>query len=397
MAKRRLNREGTIYPRKNGTFQAQITIDDQRFSFTGQTQQECQQWIKQVVEKERRGQSYQASQTTYKEFLNNWLAGKRSTLKPASHKQYTQIARDYILPALGKIKLDDLRPDHIQHLYDTEMRKGTGLRTIEVIHAVIRGSLNHAVKLWIIGRNPALATFPPRPARKEMQIYSQEQVQKLIVTAKLITSPYAELLQLAIATGMRLGEILGLQWKDVDWNKNSLTIQRQFSRKTRDSKLFTSPKTKAGIRTIKVGEEVMTALQIQSERVSRLMWEAGENWHDLDLVFPSQDGKPLSGRYLLTSFQRIAKQAGLPKIRFHDLRHTAASLMLNNGIPVLIVSKRLGHAKPSITLDIYGHMIQGQDAGAADLMDSYITPIEVDPLEKTAPKLHHATDFGNDG
>jgi integrase len=182
-----------------------------------------------------------------------------------------------------------------------------------------------------------------------------------------------------------------LQWKDIDWDRMTIHIRRQLRSVYGGGLEFSSPKSKAGIRKIKVGPQVMEVLEEQKLRVSLMAFDNMENWQDHDLVFPGRTGKPLAHSYVTTLLHKLLASVGIPKIRFHDLRHTAASLMLNSGVPVLVVSKRLGHAKPRITLDVYGHLISSMQEFAAEVMDQYITPNEI----PTPPQLPLKIDSQN--
>ncbi|MGD8457029.1 MAG: site-specific integrase [Anaerolineales bacterium] len=383
MAKRRANHEGSIFKTKHGTWRAQITIQGKRLSKNFDTQRECQDWLRKTRDKIEAGLTYEYSQKIYGDFLNNWMLSTKSTLTHNTWSHYNQIVGDYIIPELGKIKLVDLKPEHIQALYEKKLREGKGPRLVQYIHAIIRKSLNHALKLGVINRNPALATNPPKRHQKEMSILMENQVQALIIAGQHQDHPYIRIYQLAISTGMRQGEILGLQWKDIDWERMTIHIRRQLRNVYGGGLEFAPPKSKAGIRKVKVGTQVMGIMEEQKLRVAKMAFKNTEKWQDQDLVFPGKTGKPLAHSYVTTLLQKLLSDAGLPKIRFHDLRHTAASLMLNSGVPVLVVSKRLGHAKPSITLDVYGHLISSMQEFAAEVMDQFITPNEI----PTAPQL----------
>jgi integrase len=390
MAKRRGNREGSIFERENGTWRAQVTIGGQRLSFTGQTQKECRQWIRETLEKVEGGLTFEASRVTYGEFLSNWLTSIEASLRQKTHRQYEQIVRDHIAPYLGNRRLMELQPAHIQALYDRKVREGQGLRSVQLTHAVIHRSLNHAVKLGLLGRNPDDATTPPKPKQREMAILDESQVQRLLITAQARGDRNFALYQLAITTGMRQAELLGLKWDDVDWERRTLQVGRQLKRSPGKGYYFAQPKTRSGVRQIVMGVETTKVLKRHQERLHREAIAAGEAWQEQNLIFPTPHGMPTNKRYLVTQFKKLLKDAGLPNVRFHDLRHSAASLMLNHGVPVLIVSKRLGHAKPSITLDVYGHFIPGMQEQAADVMDEAVTPIAWKNSAKTAPQLHHA-------
>jgi len=276
---------------------------------------------------------------------------------------------------LGKFQLRDLKPEHIQQLYNQMVKKERGLRTVQLVHSVLHRALVHAVKLGLISRNPDDATTPPKPKLKEMQFLDENQVQQLLITAQVRNDRFYALYYLAIATGMRQGELLGLKWLDLDWEQGFLQVKRQLSRKKGGGFELTAPKTRSGVRRIDLGENTLQVLRKHRQQQFIKMQMVGEKWQDNDLVFPSEIGTVINRANLLKMFKSLLKEAGLPSIRFHDLRHTGASLLLNNGIPVMIVSRRLGHARPSITLDIYGHLIPGKQKEVAMLMDQLLTPI----------------------
>jgi integrase len=154
-------------------------------------------------------------------------------------------------------------------------------------------------------------------------------------------------------------------------------VQRQLQDIRGQGYIFQEPKTRSGRRTIQLGEGTLQALREHREQQQLRRVFAGQRWQDNDLIFPSKIGTPLDASNLRLDFNRVIEKAGIPKVRFHDLRHTAASLMLNNGIPVIVVSKILGHSKPSITLDTYGHLYNEMQGGAAHLMDELVSPIKV--------------------
>lgn len=388
MAKRRGNKEGSIFLRENGSWRAQVTIDGKRLSFAGKTQKECRHWIKETNRRIDHGLSFEGARIQYGEYLENWLASIKNSLRLQTWRQYRQLVRDYVIPTLGNVRLFDISPGSIQSLYDQMVRDGKGLRTIQLLHAVMHSSLKQAVKLGILGRNPDDATNPPRPKKKEMSFLDETQVQRLLIVAKETQVRNLALYQLAVSTGMRQGELLGLKWGDVAWGERQIHVKRQLKRVPGKGFEFAQPKTKSGIRRIAIGEQIATSLRNHQQILSMEMQSSRNKWTDHELIFPNSLGRPMSARYLLTQFKRILEDANLPIMRFHDLRHTAASLMLNEGVPVLIVAKRLGHSKPSITLDIYGHIVPSMQTKAAELMDEVITPIQVQTNLKTAPELH---------
>lgn len=178
--------------------------------------------------------------------------------------------------------------------------------------------------------------------------------------------------------GLRQRELLGLKWSDLDWLGRSLHIRRQLMRKRGGGFTFSEPKTKAGRRTVILGPITFEKVKKHSERLQQERIIAGDQWQENNLMFPSKVGTPIDPCNLYKRFRKLTNKAGLPGIRFHDLRHTAASIMLSNGVAPNIVSRRLGHSKPSVTLDIYGHLIPGMQREVADLMDVLVAPIQVE-------------------
>ncbi len=287
-------------------------------------------------------------------------------------------SRLHILPVLGKLKLRDLKPEKIQQLYNQMVKNGVSLRTVQLVHSVLHRCLVHAVKLGVISRNPDDATTPPKPKPSEMNFFDETQVKQFLITARAKNVRFFALYHLAVATGMRQGELLGLKWSDINWEQGLLQVQRQLTIKKGGGFTFTAPKTKAGTRRLDLGESSLRALRDHCQKQYLEMQAAGDEWQDNDIIFPSSIGTPFIRDNLRKRFKRLLKDAGLPEIRFHDLRHTAATLMLNNGVPVIVVSCRLGHANPSITLNVYGHLIPQKQQEVAIMMDNLLTPIQIE-------------------
>jgi integrase len=211
-----------------------------------------------------------------------------------------------------------------------------------------------------------------------MMVLDESQVTQFLVAAQ--NSPYLALYHLAVTTGMRLGELFGLKWSDLQWMSGTLLVQRQLQRVRRQGWSFVEPKTRSGRRAIKLGENTLQSLRVHKSRQELAKALAGSEWKDHDLIFPTTIGTPGDASNMRIDFKRVLQQAGLPGIRFHDLRHTAASLMLNHGVPAIVVSKILGHSKPSITLDVYGHLYHEMQGSAAVIMDQLVAPIQMESL-----------------
>ena len=381
----RSKNEGTIFQRPDGSWRGQISLGGKRMSFSAKSRKVVQDWLKKTIAQVDAGLTYQGANTTLKDFLEGWLVSINKTIRSGTWYQYEMTCRRHILPALGRLKLKDITSMRIQELYNSKNKAGAGARTVKVIHVVLHKSLEHAIKLGMIGRNPTYAVTPPRYQPDEMKFYDETQVSQLLLAAR--GDRNEALYHLAIVTGLRQSELLALKWSDLDWQKRALKVQRQLKREKLNEGYFIAPKTKAGKRSVDLGAETIKKIQAHYERQRLERLVAGNRWEENDLIFPSTIGTPLNQSNLLKSFKRFVQIAGLPIIRFHDLRHTSASLMLNHGVPPIIVARRLGHSKVSITLDTYGHLMPEIQSGAADLMDELVTSVAIQ-LHQTAPELH---------
>ena len=372
--------EGSIWLQGN-RWRAAVSINGKRFTKSFKTKSECKAWIRQKQHQIDQGLQFNPVKLTLKQYLEDWLVIHNTCLKPKSGQRYEQIARDYIFPYLGISRLQDLRVEHIEGLYQQLLQDGVSVRNIRYVHSLLHRGLSDAVKRGVVGLNAAHGARQPKMLHQEMKILDENQVMQFFIAVQ--DNRNEALYHLAIKTGMRKGELLGLKWTDLDWNKGTIRVQRQVQRVTGQGMVFMSPKTNAGRRTIPLGVETLRILREHRTKQHHERATSGSRWQENDLIFPSSVGTPQSPSNLLNSFKSVLKQAGLPIIRFHDLRHTAASLMLNQGVPPFVVSKILGHSKPSTTMDIYGHLIPVMHEGIGNLMDELLTPIPVEMGDKS--------------
>ena len=374
MARRRSNHEGSIW-KQGSHWRAPVSVDGRRITKTFKTVDECRIWLQQTTRQVDQGLSYTTAKVTLEQYLEEWLNIHRSTLTPKTGDRYWQIARDYILPILGKYKLKDLSLARVERCYQTLQEQGASVRTIRYVHSILHRCFKDAIYRGVIGFNPVHGAQLPKKPHQEMAILDEYEAMQFLMAAK--SNRYCTLFNLAIKTGMRQGELLALRWSDLDWRKGNLRVQRQTQRVTGQGMVFVAPKTKSGRRTIPLGDEMLQILRQHWEKQQLEKALAGERWQDLDLIFPTRWGTTQCPSNVLKEFKAVLHAAGLRKIRFHDLRHTAASLMLNSNVPAFVVSKILGHSKPSTTLDIYGHLIPVMHQEVGNLMDELLTPIEV--------------------
>jgi integrase len=203
---------------------------------------------------------------------------------------------------------------------------------------------------------------------------NNEEIIRFLEVSKDYEDRNYALYYLAIVTGMRQGELLGLKWKNVDLDKGIIKVNQNLKRLPNGKLVFGKPKTKTSIRSITIGRETIEVLKEQNERIKREREDVRVKylWKEMDMVFPSTIGTPIDPTNILKKFRQALKKVGLPRLRFHDLRHTSASIMLNNGVDVLVASRRLGHAKPSITLDVYGHLLTSVQTEVAKKIDEIL-------------------------
>jgi integrase len=392
MFKKRGQGEGSIFKRKNGLWVAQITIQGKHVSKSSKSKSECREWLKKTRSQVDNGLTLSGAQTSLAIFLREWLTLSASSVRPKTIDQYGQIVRQHIVPDLGMIKMKDLHARQIQALYSKKMESGTSARTVLLIHAVLRRALNYALRSGMIGTNPVLAVIRPKSKRKEMKTLSDSQVRTLLSFAE--GDRFEVLFWLAVTTGLRQGELLGLKWSDVDWTGRRIGIQRQVQR-LRGGLVFSEPKTAAGRRVIALGVLTIEKLRRHQNLQTEERQAAKHYWKENDMIFPSSTGTPMDPSNLYHNFKRMLKEAGLPDIRFHDLRHTAATLMLQQGTHPKIVQERLGHSDISMTLNTYSHVLPGMQDEAAGKLDELLTPINViDELKKLGERKPLYAPFG---
>lgn len=304
------------------------------------------------------------------QYLGEWIQMKQHSLRPRTALEYERLIHSYINPLLGDFLLSELNPRIINAFYKYLIEQGKGIRTIRFVHSVLHVALQNAVHFNYLEENPARRACLPKWEKGEMQILNENEVRVFLNACK--QSKYCYLYYLAITTGMRMGEILGLKWEDVDWQRGTLSVKRQVQRVSGRGIVFSKPKTRAGTRVIKLGIGTINALREQRKLIQQMKSRKNGRWKENNLVFPSTVGTTIPTGNLRKDFYDVLENAGLPKIRFHDLRHTAATLMLNGGVPIMVVSKILGHSKPSVILDFYSHCTIGMQDEAASIIDKVV-------------------------
>ncbi len=375
MAHRRANGEGSIFYRPDHKkWVAQVSLNGKRITKYFNTQRECRQWVKEMIALSDNGLTFDEMHITLEEYALIWLASKEQAIRPGTMEQYSQILEQHILPILGEIRLKDIRPIHLRQLYLAKRQSGCGVRTVQLIHAVLYNLLKLAMIDGILLRNPAAVIQRPQQTFTEHKILSREQAQQLILAT--MDRPLGALIYVALVTAMREGELLGLKWSDLDWESGQLQVQRQVQRIRGKGLVFVPPKTRAGQRKIKLGQRTLERLAAHRQEQERQMAAMGDQWVENDLIFPNTLGKPMENTNMIHRFKALLKENGLPDIRFHDLRHTSISFLLDIGTPVHTVQKRAGHSTASVTMDIYGHSLTPAEADAAEWIEAIVLPAQ---------------------
>jgi integrase len=360
LAKRRGNNEGTIYKRGN-RWCAQVSVNGRRLTKYSDTQTEVREWLKETINQADNGIA--VTPQTLGEFLDAWLEAVKPSLRLRTYETYRSNIRHHLRPKLGRIKLRDLRPDHIQRYYADELRAGVGVPTVRLSHAVLHRALAYSVKWNLLARNVVDAVAPPKEETPEMSVWNADQVKCFLRTIQ--GHRWETLFYLAVTTGMRQGELLGLLWSDLDWDTGQLRIQRQAYR----GKLV-ELKTSSSRRLIALGDVALQKLhERQEHQAHEHEWGS---WTEMGLIFTTRTGRPIGVASLYKIFKHFIHRAGLPEIRFHDLRHTAATLMLQRGVHPKIVQERLGHSNISMTLNIYSHALPSLQEDAANDIDNFL-------------------------
>ncbi len=374
--------EGSIFRKPKGSWVAQVSVLGKRISHSAKSRAECQAWIRQTLDQIDQGMTFETRHLRLSEYLEEWIGVKKSSVRQRTAFQYERLILAYVVPMLGRVRLKDLSLRLVNRFYERLAAQGVGVSHIRYAHRVLHAALEHAAKTGVIGRNPAHGATLPKVPYREMAILNEQQVTTFLVAAS--TSKFQALFHLAVTTGMRFSELRGLSWSDVDWIKGTISVRRQIYQMPRLGATVGEPKTHSAIRTIRLGETSLEMLREQQGRVERVRAEAGADWQERALIFPSGIGTPFAPCAVQDEFRRVLEAANLPRIRFHDLRHTAASLMLSHGVAALVVSKILGHSSPSITLGIYAHSTLDMQDHAASVIEEIVAPVAV-PMAQLQP------------
>ena len=378
---------GSIRQRSKGTWE--LTIDmgkdgngkrRRKFVAVKGTKTQAQQKLRELLSSLDKGMPLDTSKVTFGEFLERWMRDYVATnTAPSTKDGYDFIIRCHLIPRLGRIGLNKLQPYHLQEYYARALSEGRrdrkgGLsaRTVQHHHRVLSEALSHAVKWGLLARNVANAVDPPRPGWSEMAILPPDDIDRLLDVAD--GTPYYSLIFTALYSGMRRGELLGLRWCDVDLLMATISVTQTLQRLYGGEFSVREPKSARSRRLIPLPPSLAILLRQHKERQEEQRILLGSIVKETDLVFAHPDGSPLDPSTVSHTFGKIARKAGLVNIRFHDLRHAHASLMLRTGASPKVISERLGHSSIAITMDIYAHIIPGLQEEAVVRFEGALKP-----------------------
>ena len=372
MAKSKLrgHGEGSVYRRKDGRWTASMTLEDHsRKYFYGETRKEAYEKLQKALHEQKQGTLLVGPQQTMKDYLEYWLEEvHKSKLRIGTYRSYRGVLNCHLIPGLGHIRLQKLTPQHVQSLYSKKhTEEGLSPGRIRVIHIVLHKALNHAVRVNLVARNVCDQVELPREERHEGLALTPEQAQQLL--QKVREHRLDALLTLAVTTGMRIGEILSLRWQDVDLKAGLLQVRRTVGYYGKRGFVVGEPKTESSRRTIVLPDFLVEKLKLHRTSQLEMRLQAGSAWVDNDLVFCNKRGGFFPPPTIAYQFNKVLKDVGFSHMRFHDLRHSAATLLLSMGVSLKVVQEILGHSTISTTADIYSHTFLSMQKEAMNKMD----------------------------
>jgi integrase len=367
---RRSNGEGSIYRRKDGRWAASYQLDGKRITLYGRNRAEVADKLRAIQEQARQaGRLPDAGRLTLAEYLQQWLAQAEERLRPTTKADYRIMAEKHIIPRIGNIRLLKLDPLRLSRFYSSLAHDGMSARRRQMVHGFLHKALGDGNRWGLLPNNPAALVDAPRRERKELRLWTAEQVSTFLRAIRAGEGgQYAYLLGFLLASGCRIGEALGLRWSDVDFDAAMCAIARQIT-EVYGKPIEQTPKTESGIRTIAISGWGIDLLRRQKAQVNEWRLHSGHPHDWPERVFPTSVGTVPLRRNVLRALHALCDQLGLPRIRVHDLRHISLSLLAGANVPVKDLQRRAGHSTPRVTLEVYTHVLSDADRQAAQALD----------------------------
>lgn len=368
--KRRTKGLGSIYKRKDRkkwTLEVQIGRKDngkpkkKYYSFS--TKKEAEAKLIEINYEKEYGLSINPNELTVEEYIDSWLKYKRNKVKPKTFDGYEQVLRLYVKPYIGKINIQELNSEDINEMNQCLRKKGLSSTTIKNANTDLKICLNYAEKKEIIKKNPFVNVDPIKVEKRQITVLNEEEIKKFLKAIE--GTRFEAVYVLLITVGLRVGEVLGLSWYNIDSKNNRIWIDKTIQRvrvfdehlnKIRSELIINAPKTQKSMREIYLLDTTMKALGKHKIGQDEEKRKVGDTYIDKDFVFATATGKLIDPKNFSRSFKKILKSANLPNIRVHDLRHTFATAALENDMQMKVLQEILGHANYSTTADIYSHV-----------------------------------------
>ena len=350
-------------------------------SITGKTQKEVAQKLRQITASLDDGTYKAPCKLTVGEWLDIWTQDYLVSVKPRTVDSYKTTVENHLKPAFAAMKLDALKTQDVQRFYNSLQvecgdRKPLSAKSVRNIHGVFHKAMQQAVLIGYLRVNPTDACTLPRVIKKEMHPLEEDQVTAFLKEVQ--GSPHEYLYKIALFTGLREGEILGLGWEHIDLENGILTVKRQLRKEQKKGgQYYFSPPKNNRTRSISLAPSVVFLFRLQKLKQNGMRLEAGDAWQENGLVFSNQTGGYLSYRTVYDCFKRIVKKIGAPSTRFHDLRHTYAVACIKSGDDIKTVQENLGHATAAFTLDVYGHVTKQMKQDSAQRMEQFIQSVSI--------------------
>jgi integrase len=339
-----------------------------RYATVKGTRQDAQRELTRLLGAADAGTLPEPSARTLADYLCAWLDSAHEQ-SPKTLERYKQLAHRQIIPHLGATKLQQLKPEAVRQWHSTLLGTGLSPRTVGHAHRLLRLVLGYAVKAGTLTRNVAAVHSAPKAESEEIEILTPEQIKAVLDSLK--GHSLHPIVSLALATGMRRGELLGLQWRDVDLDAGALRVERSLEETDAGLRLK-NPKTKRGRRNIKLPAQAAALLREHRKQQLELRIALGMGKLEaMSPVFCNVEGQLLRPRNVTKAWSRVASALSL-KVSFHALRHTHVSMLIREGVDILSISRRIGHSKAATTLDVYGHLVSGVDDSAAKAIEGVL-------------------------
>lgn len=365
--------EGNIYRRSDGRWEGRLRVGFSngkraRRSVFGRTRAEAATKLRALITAFESGSLDVPTTANLRQYLRTWLEeAAKPTLRPRTFVTYEQVIRTHIVPDLGHIALRKLAPHHVQRWLNGRAATGLSPRTCQHARAILRAALGRAVKWGYVSRNVAALVDGPRVVRPEIRPLTPEQARSLLAVAA--DHRMGALVTVAISLGLRQGEALALRWEDIDFENGVLQVRHALQFPKGGGWSLVEPKSDRSRRTVTLPQIATAALRAHSRRQKEDRLLAGSKWRENGFVFTTRVGTPLDPWGVIKAFKALLQGAGLPNIRFHDLRHTAATLLLAQGVDPRTIMETLGHSQISLTLNTYSHVLPAMQRDAAERMN----------------------------